>query len=77
MGISKTIALLCLLAVAEARFGQEQTPVSAVNALSNFGSSGVAATLAGSIPSSLLAASNPCDKVSVTPPSDIVGGVSC
>lgn len=62
--MSKSIIVAALVAYAEARFGQEQTPVSAVSALSNFGNPGEAATLAGGIPGSLLAAANPCDKVS-------------
>lgn len=64
MSISKSAALLALLVVAEARFGQEQVPVDAVQALDGqFGDAGVAATIAGSIPQALLAASSPCDKV--------------
>lgn len=61
--MSKSMIIATLLAYAEARFGQEQIPVSAVSALSNFGSPGEAATLAGGIPGSLLAAANPCEKV--------------
>lgn len=45
--MSKSIIVAALVAYAEARFGQEQTPVSAVSALSNFGNPGEAATLAG------------------------------
>jgi hypothetical protein len=63
MALYKTSALAALLAVAEARFGQEQEPVAAVAALGDFGEPGVAATLAGSIPGSLLAAASPCLKV--------------
>lgn len=64
--MSKAAALALLLAVAEARFGQEQVPVAAVSALgeAGFGEPGVAATIAGSIPGSLLAAASPCQKVS-------------
>ncbi|KAE9580143.1 hypothetical protein CGCF415_v010763 [Colletotrichum fructicola] len=62
---SKTILLSALLAVAEARFGQEQTPVSAVSSLQNVGNPGEAATLAGGIPGVLLAAANPCDKLTL------------
>ncbi|KAH8655192.1 hypothetical protein BX600DRAFT_515031 [Xylariales sp. PMI_506] len=51
--------------MAEARFGQEQVPVAAVAALSNFGSPGQAATLAGGIPGSLLAAADPCAKLTL------------
>lgn len=61
--MSKSIIVVALMAYAEARFGQEQVPVSAVSSLSNFGNPGEAATLAGGIPGSLLAAANPCDKV--------------
>ncbi|KAJ0385653.1 hypothetical protein COL922a_005978 [Colletotrichum nupharicola] len=60
---SKTLLISALLAVAEARFGQEQTPVSAVSSLQNVGNPGEAATLAGGIPGVLLAAANPCDKL--------------
>jgi hypothetical protein len=63
MSLSKAAALSLLLAVAEARFGQEQVPVAAVAALGDFGDPGVAATIAGSIPSALLAAASPCEKV--------------
>jgi len=53
-----------LLAVAvEARFSQEQVPIPAISALSNRGSSGQAATLAGGSIQFLLAAANPCGKV--------------
>lgn len=65
MSLSKAIALAALLALVDGRFGQEQIPVAAVQALGDagFGGPGVAATLAGSIPGSLLAAASPCDKV--------------
>ncbi|KAL3303603.1 circumsporozoite protein precursor [Colletotrichum asianum] len=62
---SKTLLISALLAVAEARFGQEQTPVSAVSSLQNVGNPGEAATLAGGIPGVLLAAANPCDKLTL------------
>ncbi|KAI6782290.1 uncharacterized protein J7T54_008376 [Emericellopsis cladophorae] len=67
MSANKFVAIAALLAVAEARFGQEQVPVAAVQALgaAGFGDPGVAATIAGSIPSALLAASSPCDKLSI------------
>lgn len=66
ISMSKLASLAILLAHAEARFGQEQTPVAAVAALgeAGFGEPGVAATIAGSIPGSLLAAAGPCQKVS-------------
>lgn len=66
--MSKSIIVAALVAYTEARFGQEQVPVSAVSALSNFGNPGEAATLAGGIPGSLLAAANPCDKVGHSDP---------
>lgn len=62
--MSKYLILNFLLASVEARFSQEQVPVSKVSALSNFGNPGEAATLAGAVPGVLLAAANPCDKVS-------------
>jgi hypothetical protein len=45
------------------RFGQEQLPIGAISALSAFGNSGEAATLAGQSISFLLGAANPCGKV--------------
>ncbi|KAI1202814.1 hypothetical protein F5X97DRAFT_285800 [Nemania serpens] len=54
-----------LLAIAEARFGQEQVPVSEISALSNFGKPGEAPTLAGAVPGVLLAAADPCAKLSL------------
>ncbi|KKA30577.1 hypothetical protein TD95_001114 [Thielaviopsis punctulata] len=63
MSASKTFILSTLLAFAEARFGQEQIPVPAIAALSNFGSPGEAATLAGAVPGVLLASANPCAKL--------------
>ncbi|KAI1267761.1 hypothetical protein F5Y18DRAFT_310107 [Xylariaceae sp. FL1019] len=62
---SKTLLATTLLAAVEARFGQEQTPVSFITALSNFGDPGVAATLAGAVPGVLLAAADPCDKLTL------------
>ncbi|KAF4893864.1 hypothetical protein CGCVW01_v014099 [Colletotrichum viniferum] len=62
---SKTLLISVLLAVAEARFGQEQSPVSAVSSLQNVGKPGEAATLAGGIPGVLLANANPCDKLTL------------
>ncbi|KAH8197611.1 hypothetical protein TruAng_008243 [Truncatella angustata] len=60
---AKTLAISALVAIAGARFGQEQVPVSAVSALGSFGNPGEAATLAGGIPGSLLAAADPCAKL--------------
>ena len=67
MSLAQKLALVAsLVAFVEARFGQEQIPVAAVQALGDqFGEPGEAATLAGQIPSSLLAAASPCDKLSL------------
>ncbi|KAI1372414.1 hypothetical protein F4677DRAFT_268292 [Hypoxylon crocopeplum] len=62
---TKATILSAILAVAEARFGQEQVPVGDISALSNFGKPGEAATLAGSVPGVLLAAADPCDKLTL------------
>ena len=67
--MSKAFLLSALIAYAEARFGQEQTPVQFITALSNFGNPGEAATLAGGVPGVLLAAADPCAKVSYNYPS--------
>ncbi|EMR65429.1 hypothetical protein MGN70_006190 [Eutypa lata] len=60
---TKATLIAAILAVAEARFGQEQTPVAAIQALGDFGNPGEAATLAGGVPGVLLAAADPCDKL--------------
>ncbi|XXH05409.1 hypothetical protein Hte_011835 [Hypoxylon texense] len=60
---TKATLISALLAIAEARFSQEQIPVSAVTALSNFGNPGEAATLGGAVPGVLLAAADPCAKL--------------
>ncbi|ORY68585.1 uncharacterized protein BCR38DRAFT_334636 [Pseudomassariella vexata] len=60
---TKAAALAILVAFAEARFSQEQVPVAAISALSDFGNPGEAATLAGGVPGVLLAAADPCDKL--------------
>ncbi|KAI1765054.1 hypothetical protein GGR53DRAFT_491411 [Hypoxylon sp. FL1150] len=62
---TKVALISAVLAVAEARFGQEQIPVAAITALSNFGSPGEAATLGGAVPGVLLAAADPCAKLSL------------
>jgi hypothetical protein len=59
---SQAILFSVLVALTEARFGQEQVPIAAISASSG-GNSGDAATLAGSAISTLLAAANPCAKV--------------
>jgi hypothetical protein len=70
---SKVTIVSALLAVAEARFNQENVPAGAVSALGNFGNPGEAATLSGQIPSVLLAAASPCDKLSLA--DDIVAAL--
>ncbi|KAI1806519.1 hypothetical protein F4811DRAFT_132792 [Daldinia bambusicola] len=62
---TKTALISALLAVAEARFGQEQTPVADIQALGSFGNPGEAGTLSGSVPGVLLAAADPCAKLSL------------
>ncbi|OTB04772.1 hypothetical protein M426DRAFT_320361 [Hypoxylon sp. CI-4A] len=62
---TKVAIISAILAVAEARFGQEQTPVADITALSNFGNPGEAATLGGAVPGVLLAAADPCDKLTL------------
>ena len=59
---TKTTALAALLAIAEARFGQEQVPIPAIAAVQG-GTPGVAPTIAGAAISDLLAASNACNKL--------------
>ncbi|KKP04310.1 hypothetical protein THAR02_03587 [Trichoderma harzianum] len=65
MKTSVAVSLL-LAAAAEARFGQEQGngAIAAIQALSDLGQPGQAATLAGSAIQFLLAAANPCGKLS-------------
>jgi hypothetical protein len=62
---SKIAIVAALLALAEARFGQEGAVQSIVSALGNFGNPGQAATLAGATPGVLLAGANACAKVSI------------
>lgn len=64
--MKSSLAASVLLAVAaEARFGQEQGngAISAIGALTNLGQPGQAATLAGTSIQFLLAAANPCGKL--------------
>jgi hypothetical protein len=56
-------ALFILLAVAQARFNQEQIPIPAIAAVQG-GAAGVAPTIAGAAISDLLAGANACAKVS-------------
>ncbi|KAF7915056.1 uncharacterized protein EAE98_011379 [Botrytis deweyae] len=62
---SKTIITSLLVALVEARFGQEQGngAIAAITALSDFGTSGAAASLGGGSIQFLLAAANPCGKL--------------
>ncbi|KFY14952.1 hypothetical protein V492_02313 [Pseudogymnoascus sp. VKM F-4246] len=60
---SKIALIALLVAYAEARFGQEQEPISAISAVTSGGGPGVAATLAGGAISTLLGAANPCAKL--------------
>ncbi|KAI5859535.1 hypothetical protein GGS23DRAFT_600235 [Durotheca rogersii] len=62
---TKATLISAILAVAEARFGQEQLPVADIQALGNFGNAGEAPTLAGQVPGVLLAAANPCNKLTL------------
>ena len=59
---SKATAIAALLAVAQARFNQEQIPIPAIAAVQG-GAPGVAPTIAGAAISDLLAASNACNKL--------------
>jgi hypothetical protein len=60
--IAKTTALAALVAVAYARFGQEQVPIQAIADVQG-GAPGAAQTIAGAAISDLLAATNACDKL--------------
>ncbi|TAQ84815.1 hypothetical protein B7494_g6860 [Chlorociboria aeruginascens] len=62
---TQTVLLALLAAVAEARFGQEQGngAIAAIGDLTDLGSPGQAATLAGGSIQFLLAAANPCGKL--------------
>ncbi|KAA8575991.1 hypothetical protein EYC84_006154 [Monilinia fructicola] len=62
---SKTLLIIVSTTLVNARFGQEQGngAIAAITALSNFGSPGAAATLGGNSIQFLLAAANPCGKL--------------
>lgn len=66
--VSKTFILAAVIAYVEARFGQENDPISAISDVQG-GDGGAAATIAGAAISDLLGGANSCDKVyiSVTP----------
>ncbi|KAH8786881.1 hypothetical protein BGZ57DRAFT_969625 [Hyaloscypha finlandica] len=59
---TRTVLLSVLVTIAEARFGQEQVPISAISSAPG-NSSGQAQTLAGQSISTLLGAANPCAKL--------------
>jgi hypothetical protein len=61
---TKSAALAILVAVAEARFGQEGLIQNLIQGLNAFGQPGQAGTLAGQSPGVLLAGANSCAKVS-------------
>ena len=62
---SKSLAIVALVAFAEARFGQEQCSpaLGDIQAVTSGGQPGQAATIAGGAISNLLAAANPCDQL--------------
>lgn len=60
---SKAFIIAAIMAVAEARFGQEGLVQAAIQGLSAFGNPGEAPTLAGQTPGVLLAGANACAKV--------------
>lgn len=62
---SQTILVALFAALVDARFGQEQGngAITAIGALTDLGTSGQAATLAGGSIQFLLAAANPCGKL--------------
>ena len=60
--LPKTYLIAAMIAYGEARFGQEQIPISAIAAVQG-GNPGQAQTIAGGAVSTLLGAANACDKV--------------
>lgn len=62
MMIPKAVLIVALIAYAEARFGQEQLPISAISAVQG-GAPGAAATVAGAAISDILGGANSCAKV--------------
>lgn len=63
--LSKAFLIALAIAYVEARFNQEQIPVAAVQALDAFGGPGVAATLSGQVPGTLLAGASACARLSL------------
>ena len=60
---SKAVLVAAMLAVVEARFGEEGKVQNVIQGLGQFGNPGQAATLAGQTPGVLLAGANACAKV--------------
>lgn len=60
--VSKVVIIAAIVAYVEARFGQEQIPISAIAAVKG-GSPGAAGTISGAAISDLLGAANACAKV--------------
>jgi hypothetical protein len=60
--VSKALILAAVIAYVEARFGQEQLPIAAIQAIQG-GDPGAASTIAGATISDLLCAADPCAKV--------------
>jgi hypothetical protein len=60
--VSKVFIISAVIAYVEARFGQEQLPIAAIQAVKG-GNSGQASTIAGAAISDLLGAANSCAKV--------------
>lgn len=65
--VSKTFILAAVIAYVEARFGQENVPISAISDVQG-GDGGAAATIAGAAISDLLGGANSCDKVCSSTP---------
>lgn len=61
--LSRAIIIAAFVAIAEARFGQEQIPIPAISAVTSGGAPGQAATIAGAAVSDLLAGANACAKL--------------
>jgi hypothetical protein len=60
--VCKTLIIAAVIAYVEARFGQEQLPIAAIQAVQG-GDAGAASTIAGATISDLLGAANACAKV--------------
>lgn len=62
--VSKIFLVSAMIAYVQARFGQEQVPISAISSVQG-GDPGAASTIAGAAISDLLGAANSCDKVCI------------